>query len=65
MQDNFPGVEPLEVDGSQQGVKEAGDDDDEGKGLAKAVQQLIRFVLLCKRPNVEEKNRVSLAYFGG
>ena len=58
-------MEPLEVDGSQQGVKEAGDDDDEGKGLAKAVQQLVRFVLLCKCPNVQEKNRVSLTNFGG
>ena len=58
-------MEPLEVDGSQQGVKKAGDDDDEGKGLTKAVQQLVRFVLLCKRPNVQEKSRVSLAHFGG
>ena len=61
----LPGVEPRQVDGCQKGVEEMGDHDDEGKGHAEAVQQLVCFVLLCKRPNVEEKNRVSLPHFGG
>ena len=58
-------METLQVDASQHGVEDPGDHDDEGKGHAEVVQQLVRFVLLCKRPNVEDKNRVSLPHFGG
>ena len=65
MQEDFPGVEPLQVDARKQGVKDPGDHDDQGKVHAEAVQQLVRFVLLCKRPNVEDKSRVSLLHFGG
>ena len=65
MQKDFPGVETLQVDGSQQGVEKAADHNDKGKGHAKAVEQFICFILLCKCPNVEDENRVSLAHFGG
>ena len=65
LQDDPPGVEPLQVDERQQGVEDPGDHGDDGKGDAEPVQQLVRFVLLCKRPNVEDKNRVSLTHFGG
>ena len=58
-------MEPLQVGSSQQGVKDPGDDDAQGKGYAEAVQQLVCFVLLCKCPNVEDKNRVSLTHFEG
>ena len=58
-------METLQVDASQQDVKEAGDHDDKGKGDTETVQQLIRFVLLCKRPNVEDKSRVSLPHLRG
>ena len=58
-------MEPLQVDGCQQGVKDPGDQDDKGKDHAEGIQQLVRFVLLCKRPNVENKNRVSLPPLGG
>ena len=58
-------METLQVDGSQQGVKEAGDYDDKGKIDTEVVQQLVGLVLFCKRPNVEDKSRVSLAHFGG
>ena len=64
LQDDPPGVEPLQVDGSQQGVKEAGHHDDERQGHAQVVQQLVRLVLLCKRPNVEDEGRVSFLYLG-
>ena len=65
MQDDLPGMEPLQVDGGQQGVKGSGDHDDKGKGHTEVVQQLVRFVLLCIGPNVEDKSRVSLTHFGG
>ena len=65
MQDDPPGIEPLQVDDPQQGVEDLDDHDDEGKGHAEVVQQLVGLVLLCKRPNVEDKNRVSLPHFGG
>ena len=58
-------MEPLQVDSCQQGIEDAGDDDNKGKGHAEVVQQLVGFVLLCKRPNVEDKSRVSLTHFGG
>ena len=65
MQDDLPGMKPFEVDGRQQGIEEEGDHDDEGKGHAEVVQQLVCFVLLCISPNVEEKRRVSLPHLGG
>ena len=37
LQKDFPGVETLQVDASQQDVKEAGDHDDEGKGDTETV----------------------------
>ena len=58
-------MEPLQVDGSQEGVEDPDDHDDEGKGHAEVVQQLVRLVLLGKGPDVEEKSRVSLPRFGG
>ena len=58
-------METLQVDDSQQGIEEAGDHDDKGKRHSKVVQQLVGFVLLCKRPNVENKSRVSLTHFEG
>ena len=58
-------MEPLQVDGSQEGVEDPDDHDDEGKGHAEVVQQLVCFVLLCISPNVEEKRRVSLFHLGG
>ena len=65
MQEDPPGMELLQVDCCQQSVEDAYEHDDEGKGHAEAVQQLVCFVLLCKRPNVEDKNRVSVPYIGG
>ena len=58
-------MEPLQVDGSQEGVEDPDDHDNEGKGHAEAVQQLVRIVLLGKGPDVEEKKRVSLTNFEG
>ena len=65
LQDDLPGMEPLQINGRQQDVEDAGDHDDKGKGHAEAVQQLVRLVLLCKGPNVEDKSRVSLPHLGG
>ena len=64
MQEDFPGVKPFQIDTSQQSVEEAGDYNYNGKESAKAAEQLIRFVLLCQRPNVKDKNSVSLPHFG-
>ena len=58
-------MEPLQVDGSQEGIKDPDDHDDKGKGHAEVVQHLVRFILLGISPNVEEKRRVSLPYLGG
>ena len=57
-------MEPLQVDDPQKGVEDPGDHDDERKGHAEVVQQLIGLVLLCKRPNVEDKSRVFLIHLG-
>ena len=65
MQDDLPGMEPLQIDGGQQGVEGGGDHDDEGKCHTEAVQQIICFVLLCKRSNVEDKGRVFLPHLRG
>ena len=65
LQDDLPGMEPLQIDGGQQDVKDGGDHDGEGKGHAEDFQQLVRLVLLCKRPNVEDESRVSLPHLGG
>ena len=64
MQDDLPGMEPLQIDARQQGVEGSGDHDDKGKRHTEIVQQLVRLVLLCKRPNVEDKGRVSFAHLG-
>ena len=58
-------MEPLQVDCGQQGVKGSGDHDDKGKRHTEVVQQLVRFVLLCIGPNVEDKSRVSPTHFEG
>ena len=58
-------MEPLQVDGPQQGVEDPGEDGKNGKGDAELVQQLVGLVLLCKRPNVVDKNKVSLTHFVG
>ena len=63
LQDDPPGVEPLQVDSRQEGIEDTGHHDDEGQRPAEA-QQLIRFVLLCKRTNVEDQSRVSLPHLG-
>ena len=65
MQDDLPGMEPLQIDARQQGVEGSGDHDDKGKRHTEIVQQLVRLVLLCECPNVEDKSRVSLTHFGG
>ena len=64
LQENPPGVEPFQIDSRQQGVKDAGHHDDKRQRRAQAVQQLVRLILLCKRPNVEDKSRVSLPHLG-
>ena len=63
LQDNLPGVKPFEVGDSQQGVKDPADHNGQGKRDAEAVEQLEGFVLLGKRPDMEEKGRVSLPNF--
>ena len=63
MQDDLPGVEPLEVGGRQQGVEDPGDHDDQGKSQAEVVEQLIGGVLLWVRPNVEDESSVFLTHF--
>ena len=65
MQKNPPGVELLQVDGCKQSVKEPCDHDNDGKGHDEVVQQIVGFVLLCKRPDVEDKDGVSLSHVGG
>ena len=63
MQDDVPGVEPLEVGGRQQGVEDPGDHDDQGKNHAEVVEQLVGGVLLRIRPDVEKKSSVFLTHF--
>ena len=46
MQDDPPRVEPLQIDGPQEGVEDPGDHGDDGKGDAESVQELVGFVLL-------------------
>ena len=41
------------------------DPNKQGKNDCEAVQQLERFVLFCKRPNVEDKDRISLPHVEG
>ena len=65
LQEDLPGVEPFQVDGCHKGVKEPCDQDGEGKQNAEVAQQLVCFVLLCKRPNVEDKGRMSFSHTGG
>ena len=64
LQDDLPGVEPLEVGGRQQGVEDPGDHDEQGQGHAEVVQQLIGFVLLWVGSDVVDQSRVFLAHFG-
>ena len=64
MQDDLPGMEPLEEGGRQQGLEHGGGHDDEGKRLAQTVQQLVRLVLLVVRPDVVHKCQVLFSYFG-
>ena len=55
MQDDLPGMEPLEIGGRQQGLENGGDHDGERKRLAQTVQQLVSLVLLIVRPDVVDK----------
>ena len=64
MQDDLPGVEPLEVGGRQEGIEDPSDHDDQGKSHPEVVEQLVGSVLLGVRPNVEEKSRVFFTHFG-
>ena len=63
MQDDLPGVEPLEVGGRQQGVEDPGYHDDQGKSQAEVVEQLVGSVFLGIGPNVEDESDVFLTHF--
>ena len=63
MQEDPPGVEPLEVGGRQQGIEDPSEEDRQGQGDAEGVQRLIGLVLSCVRPDVLDKSRVSLSNF--
>ena len=52
MKDDLPRVEPLEIDESQDEVKDGGGDDEERQQPAQPDQQVEGLVLLCKGPNV-------------
>ena len=64
LQDDLPGVKPLEVGGRQQGVEDPGDHDEQGQGQAEIVQQLVGLVLLWVGSDVVDQSRVFLAHFG-
>ena len=57
-------MEPLEVNGRQQGLEHSGDHDDERKRLAQTVQQLVCLVLLIVRPDVADECQVLFPHFG-
>ena len=57
-------MEPLEVDESQDEVKDGGDDDKDGQLPAELGQQVEGLVLLGKRPNVVAEGQVLLPHFG-
>ena len=57
-------MEPLEVDESQDEVKEGRDDDEDGQLPAQPGQQVEGLVLLGKRPNVVAEGQVLLRYSG-
>ena len=63
LQEDLPGVEPLEVGDRQQGVEDPGDHDDQGKSHPEVVEQLVGGVLLGVRPNVEDKSSVFFTHF--
>ena len=64
MQDDLPGVEPLEVGGRQKGVEDPGDHDDQGKSHADIIEQLVGSVFLWIRSDVEDKSSVFFTHFG-
>ena len=64
LQNDLPGVEPLEVDESEDEVEDGGDDDKDGQLPAQPGQQVEGLVLLGERPNVVAEGQVLLSHFG-
>ena len=63
LQNNLPRVEPLEVDDSQDQIKDGRDNDDDGQQPGQQGKQVKGLVLLSKRSDVVQEDQVFLPHF--
>ena len=63
LQDDLPGVEPLEVDDGKEEVEEGGGDDKDRQVPAQPGEQVEGLVLLFVSPDVVAKGKVLLSHF--
>ena len=64
LKNDLPWMKPLEVDDSQDEVKEGGDNDEDGQLPAQPGQQVEGLVLLGKGPNVVAESQVLFTHVG-
>ena len=63
LQDDLPGVEPLEVDDGKEEVEEGGGDDEDRQVPAQPGEQVEGLVLLFIRPDVVAEGQVLFGHF--
>ena len=63
LQNDLPGVEPLEVDDGKEEVEEGGGDDEDRQVPAQPGEQVEGLVLLFIRSDVFEEGHMLLSYF--
>ena len=63
LQNDPPGVEPLEVDDGKEEVEEGGGDDEDRQVPAQPGEQVVGLVLLFVRPDVVAEGQVLFGHF--